>query len=152
MMTKDAMESESNMVFCGSSQTEPKNDLHLRILQLLFYLWKFLPTQICFTYPFVCVFTSRAVRRCFCVRAVPTALLLLCPTQLLSSTILDVGVPYAGLISTIPPLLLAYFNAALLPTVLQDFIWALLRPYVWVHVQNRHLKGRRVVSPILTFA
>lgn len=120
MMTKNAMKSESNMVFCGSSQTEPKNGLHLRILQLLFYLWNFLPTQICFTYPFVCVFTSRVVRRCFCVRAVPTALLLLCLTQLLSSSILNVGVPCAGLISTTPPLFLAYFIALLLPTTLQD--------------------------------
>lgn len=74
------MGSESNMVFCGSSQTVPKNALHLRMLQLLFYLWNFLPTQIGFTYAFVCMFTTRGVRRCFCVGAVPTALLLLCPT------------------------------------------------------------------------
>lgn len=146
------MGSESNIVFCGSSQTVPKNALHLRMLQLLFYLWNFLPTQICFTYAFVCMFTTRAVRRCFCVGAVPTALLLLCPTQLLSSSILNVDVTCAGLIST-TPLFLAYFDAVLLPTALQDSIWALLWPYVRVHVQNRHLKDMRVtylvVRPML---
>lgn len=53
----------------------------------------------------VCVFACRAVGRCFCVRAVSTSLFLTCSAQIFSSSILNMGVPYAGLVSATPPLL-----------------------------------------------
>lgn len=79
----------------------------------------------------MCVSICRAVRRCFCVRSVPSVLFMIWPAHMFSSSTFSVGVLPAGLI-------FRYSSTTSLPTASHDPSWAL--SWLWVCVQNRDLE------------